>query len=85
MVRQVAARLAQILRVQLLHHGVLVALAQGHGLIFAIQGRRAQGTQIGEIAHIAALMGLAAAVDSPAGAGHHFHKVILRLAALDAV
>ena len=76
-----AERLAQIVAIECLHLGVFVAEAQKRCLIQLIQALAALARQL----LIFAADGLAAAARTAAGAGHHFHKVILRLAALDAV
>ena len=81
----VAAGLAQVGLIDLLDHGVLVALAVLHAGVLLVQGLGPQGAQVGEGAHGGRVQGLAAAVDTAAGAGHELHEVILQLAGADAV
>ena len=60
----VAAGLAQEVGVDLLHHRVLVAAAVGHALILPVEGGGPEGLDVGEVAHVGVLDGLAAAVDA---------------------
>ena len=65
-VRLVRTGLLKVGVIQFLDEGVLMALAQLHVLVLAIESRRTLGAQIVEIAHFAGLVGLSAAVDATA-------------------
>ena len=54
-------------------------------LIGIVEYLGAQSADIYGIAHISRLLGLSAAIDAAAGAGHKLHKVVLEGAVPDAV
>ena len=62
---------------------VLVAGAQGHGAVPLIQGRNTALAGLVRVFHD--VLGLAAAADAAARAGHDLHKVVLLSAGLHAL
>ncbi len=76
----VASGLLEIRIIQNLDIGIFMAFSQFHIGIFAVKRFRTLSAQICEIAHIAWLIRLSAAVDAAAGAGHNLNKVIVGFA-----
>ena len=60
-----------------------MALAQHHRRVLTIERLGALGAKIDEVVGVAALVGLAAAVDAAARTAHDLHEMILLLAVLD--
>ena len=81
----VAVGLTEVLLVELLDHGVLMALTQGLAGILAVQGGSADDAGVTLHTRLSGHDGLAAAVDAAAGATHDLDEVIGLLAAADGI
>ena len=79
----VRAGLTEVLVVELDDLGVLMRLADGVGLVQAVQDLGALGADVHEVADRGMNLGLTAAVDTAAGAGHELDEVVVLLAGLD--
>lgn len=80
MVGLFAAPCAQIVCIDLLHNGVVMALPQLLSLVLIIEGLGTKAPVVHKVLYACRNIGLSAAVDTAAGAAHDLHKVILLLA-----
>ena len=81
--RFMASGFAEILLVELLDCRILVRFPVRHLCVELIERLGTQASNIRKVDHIGRLNGLAASVDTAAGAAHDLDKVVLLFSALD--
>ena len=78
-----ASGFTEVLFVQLDDRRILMRLADGQRLVLSIQSLCTDRADIGEVLDSSRDKGLSAAVDTAAGAGHDFNKLVICFAVAD--